>query len=92
MVSGCAISPEIHWIVIRLSAILTREQISIYTGISISSVHNILNYFHKYKTIKTTKEKEEKERKKQAGELRDVDVQVCYRIDSFFLALTSVLL
>jgi len=86
MVSGRALPPEVHKIVIRLSTLLTREQIAIYTGISISTVHNILNYFNKFKAIKT-KGDEEKKRKKRVGELRDVDVQVCYRPDCFFWCL-----
>ncbi|KAH9964526.1 hypothetical protein BC827DRAFT_1187679 [Russula dissimulans] len=77
MVSGQALSPEIHKIVIRLSrsAIFTRDEIAAYTGVSISSVHNILNYFDKYQTIKTSEDKEKKKRKKRAGDLRDVDIQ-----------------
>jgi len=86
MVSGHALPPEVHKIVIRLSTLLTCEQIAIYTGISISTVHNILNYFNKFKAIKT-KGDEEKKRKKRVGELRDVDVQVCYRPDCFFWCL-----
>jgi len=87
MVSGHAPSPEIQKIVIRLSAILTSEQIAIYTGLSFSAVDDILNYFNKYKTIKASEDKEERGRKERAGELRDVDIQVCYHLDRFFLAL-----
>jgi len=86
MVSGRALPPEVHKIVIRLSTLLTCEQIAIYTGVSISTVHNILNYFNKYKAIKS-KGDEEKKRKKWVGELRDVDVQVCYHPDCFFWCL-----
>jgi DNA-directed RNA polymerase specialized sigma subunit len=93
MVSGQALSPEIHKIVIRLSrsAIFTRDEIAAYTGVSISSVHNILNYFDKYQTIKTSEDKEKKKRKKRAGDLRDVDIQVCCHVDHFILALIAVL-
>jgi len=87
MVSGHAPSPEIQKIVIRLSAILTSEQIAIYTGLSFSAVDDILNYFNKYKTIKASEDKEERGRKERAGELRDVDIQVCYHLDRFCLAL-----
>ena len=88
MVLGHLLSPEIQTIVVRLSVILTCEQIATYTGISIATVHNILNYFDKYKTIRGA---DEKEREKQAGELRDVDIQVCYHIHCVFLMLTVAL-
>ena len=88
MVSGSKLSPEIHWIVIRLSARLTQEDILTYTGISIAAVHNILNYFKKYQTIRAGKDGEEKERKKLQGQLRDVDVQV-HHILFFYSMLTE---
>jgi hypothetical protein len=78
MVSGQAPSPEIHKIVIQLSVIFTHDQIAAYTGVSISSVHTILNYFDEYQMIEMSKDKEEK-RKKRAGDLRDDDIQVCCR-------------
>jgi len=79
MVSGQALSPEVQKIIIQLSAIHPRDQIAAYTGVSITSVHNILNYFDKYQTIKPSEDTEEKKRKKRAGDLRDVDIQ--YIID-----------
>ncbi|KAH9956926.1 hypothetical protein BC827DRAFT_734898 [Russula dissimulans] len=80
MVSGCAPSPEIQKIVIRLSTVLTHDQIATYTGVSTPAVHRILNYFDKYQTIKTSEDEEgEKKRKKRAGDLRDVDIR--YLID-----------
>ena len=91
MVAGSSLSPEIHRIVVRLSAILTWEQISTYTGISIAAVHNILNYFEKHQTVRAGEDGKEKERKKSQRQLRDVDVQVCYCNYHFHSMLTWML-
>ena len=41
MIPGKAISPVIHWIVIRLSTIMNEEDITMYTNISTRSVCKI---------------------------------------------------
>jgi histidyl-tRNA synthetase len=63
MIPGSKITPEIKAIVVRLSAILTKENISTYTGISLSSIKRILTYFDQYQTIEVKEEEKEEMRK-----------------------------
>jgi len=51
MVQGRALSPHIHIIIIRLSYILTKQDISVYTGISLRTIERILAYFKKHGAI-----------------------------------------
>jgi hypothetical protein len=79
MAHGCKIPVAVHWIVIRLSSLLRKEDISIYTGISLWSVEQILHYFKMHQTIQV-KEPEEKQRKRL---LRDLDVEVSIAVITF---------
>jgi hypothetical protein len=56
------LSPEIQRIVIRLSEILTRDQIATYTGVSTPAIHKIHNYFDKYETTKQVRMRRRKGR------------------------------
>jgi hypothetical protein len=71
MTRGNTISPDVWYIVIRLSLDMKPEAIATYTGISKRSVCRILNYFNQYGTIE-----EEKEHQKKGVHLRDVDLEV----------------
>ena len=71
MTRGSKIARDVHYIVIRLSAIMGPDKISFYTGISRRSVQRILNYFTMHGTIEP-----EKERKPRNRYLRDMDVEV----------------
>jgi transcription initiation factor IIE alpha subunit len=71
MTRGSKIPAEVQWIVIRLSSLLKKEDISVYTGISVRSVERILLYFHAHGTIQSRES--EQGRKKH---LRDLDVEV----------------
>jgi CRP-like cAMP-binding protein len=71
MPCGDKISPDVHYIVIRLSSIMKPGDIAIYTGISQNSVLRILRYFALHGTIE-----DKKERKKTGVHLRDMDLEV----------------
>jgi hypothetical protein len=71
MVRGSRIVPDVRYIVIRLSAVMDMEKISIYTGISRQSVKRILDYFASHGTIEPAPE-----RKSRNRQLRDMDVEV----------------
>jgi hypothetical protein len=59
MVKGKKISSDIQQIIVRLSALLSKEDISIYTGVSHRTVKRILLHFEETGTIPD----EEKERR-----------------------------
>jgi len=59
---GRVIPPETQRIIIRLSHILTKDDISVYTGVSLRSVERILAYFQKHGTIREPKARETKQR------------------------------
>jgi CRP-like cAMP-binding protein len=62
MVNGRAISPDIRRMIIRLSYRLTKEDLSVYTGLSVRSVEHILSHFRKYGSIQAPKKRETRQR------------------------------
>jgi hypothetical protein len=76
MVQGRKISTEIHWIFIHLSTVLSPENILIYTSYSLSSVKQVLKYF-KENNVVEEKGEDKEQRKRQAGKLRDINMEVC---------------
>lgn len=72
MVKGKKISSDIQRIIVRLSALLSEEDISIYTGVSRRAVKQILQHFEETGTIPD----EEKERRRRSRVLCDEDVNV----------------
>lgn len=66
--------PQVHWIVVRLSAVMPKENVSKFTGVSVRSVERILQHFRIYGTVKMDDLR--KERVPQRGQLKDVDLQV----------------
>ena len=78
MARGSKISPDVHYIVVRLSSIMKPEDIAIYTGISRQSVLHILWYFTHHGTIEP-----EKERKKKGVHLRDMDLEVKFCLSPY---------
>ena len=71
MAHGSKIPLEVHYIVIRLSAIMKSDDIVIYTGISSRAVQRILRYFAMHGKVEG-----EKEHKTKNSTLRDTDLQV----------------
>lgn len=49
---GQRIPQIVHLIIVRLSYILCKEKISVYTGIPLRSVERILSYFHEHQTVR----------------------------------------
>ena len=74
MAKGQRITPEVQQIIVRLSAVLSIDDIAIYTGVSTSAIKRILRYFEQNDTIPAD---EEKERRRRPRLLRDEDIQVC---------------
>ena len=72
MPQGKAVTKAIHWIVIRLGAILSPEDIAAYTDISECKVRDILTYFNRNGDVKVPMCK----RARLQKSLRDEDIQV----------------
>jgi hypothetical protein len=72
MLRGRKISSDVQWIIIRLSSLLRKEDIAMYTGISVRSIVEILRHFNTHGTV----EDSEQERKERKWLLRDLDVEV----------------
>jgi transposase len=71
MPQGRKIHADVHWIIICLSSLLRKEDISVYTGVSLHSVEKILRYYERHGTIQV-QDTGNRGRKKQ---LRDLDVE-----------------
>ena len=72
MARGTKIPAEVQWIVIRLSSLLKKDDIAIYTGISVRSVERILMHFHAHGTIQVRESLQQVKRR----HLRELDVEV----------------
>jgi DNA-binding transcriptional regulator LsrR (DeoR family) len=70
---GKAISEDIQWIIIRLSTAMSRENVAMYTGVSLRKINNILSTFNKSGTVKATI----RQRPHTYASLCDDDIQVC---------------
>jgi DNA-binding transcriptional regulator LsrR (DeoR family) len=73
---GKPISEEVQWIIIRLSASMSQEDIAMYTGVSQRKIKDVLSTFNKDGTVKVyTRQKPH-----TYSSLCDDDVQVslCY--------------
>ena len=73
---GKPIPEEIQWIIVRLSAAMSREDIAMYTGVSQRKVNDVMSTFNKDGTVKVyTRQKPH-----TYSSLCDDDVQVssCY--------------
>ena len=57
MAKGRKISPEVQQIIVRLSAILSKDDIAVNTGISPSAIKRILRYFEENDSIPADAEK-----------------------------------
>ena len=58
MAKGRKISPEVQQIIVRLSAVLSKDDIAVNTGISISAIKRTLRYFEENDSIPADAEKE----------------------------------
>ena len=74
MPQGQKVIQEVAWIVIRLSSILSKDEIATYTGYSLATVKHILLYFEQHGTIQESKRGQEQRK----GKLRDVDLEVIW--------------
>ena len=70
---GTVIPEDVHWIIIRLSNVMSVDEIAMYTDISKRSVIRILSYFKETGSIKTAKQAVVQGH----HSLCDYDIQVC---------------
>ena len=73
---GQAHPPEVHWIVVRLSTVMPKEDVAVYTGVPARSVDRILHYYRVNGTVKGNDLCKEKGNRRRNGVLRDIDLQV----------------
>lgn len=86
MPQGEQIPAEIQRIVVRLSRILTNEQIAMCIGSSERSIRRILHHFRLHGTIKAAEALQEEH--KSSRHLRDIDVEVyTLPLQFFFISL-----
>jgi hypothetical protein len=83
MAVGKAIPETVHWIVIRLSTIMSVDDIAMYTDISVCSVKRILGHFRKTGDINVPK----RLRPQLHKSLCDYDIQV--RFGFSFIIISS---
>ena len=74
MPQGQKVIQEVAWIIIRLSSILSKDEIATYTGYSLATVKHILLYFEQHGTVRESKRGQEQRK----GKLRDVDLEVIW--------------
>ena len=73
---GRKIPPEIQWAVIRLSRILSNDQIAMGLEVSASSIKRIISHFRTYGDIPYQPDKPPEDNRNANRRLRDVDVEV----------------
>ena len=55
MAQGKAIPEAIHWIIIRLSTVMSAEEISMYTDVGVRKVNEIIMYFNQTGGVKLSR-------------------------------------
>ena len=83
MPRGTKISTEVQLIIIQLSSLFKKEDISIFTGVSVRSVERILLYHNVHGTVHASPESEQRGRRRH---LRDLDIEVSSSVSSYMHA------
>lgn len=73
MAKGCKIPVEVQQIVVRMSPLFKKEDIAIYSGVSIRSIERILRHFKTYGTVEGIGQGQQQGPRRH---LRDIDVEV----------------
>jgi transposase len=73
MPHGEKISPEVQWIILRLSKLLKNEQIAMCVGVSERSIRRIISHFREHGTIEVAGSVQEERTNNK--HLRDIDVE-----------------
>ena len=73
MAKGCKIPVEVQQIIVRMSPLFKKEDIAIYSGVSIRSIGQILRYFKTYSTVEGSGQGRQHSFRRH---LRDIDVEV----------------
>lgn len=55
MARGKATPEVVHWIIIRLSTIMSTEEISMYTDVGVRKVHEIITHFRQTGDVKLSR-------------------------------------
>ena len=80
MPQGQKVSPELQWAIIRLSKMISNDQIAIGLNLSTRTVRHVLSYFNANGNIPYPEEKPTESEKKGSRHLRDVDVEVSAKL------------
>jgi hypothetical protein len=73
MAKGCKIPVEVQQIIVRMSPLFKKEDIAIYSGVSIRSIERILHYFKTHGTVEGSRQGRHCSPRRH---LRDIDVEV----------------
>jgi len=92
MPRGTKISTEVQWIIIQMSSSFKKDDISIFTGVSVQSVERILLYYKVHGTVHDLAGSEQRGKRRHMCDL-DIEVsssvtcmsfQFCHNHDSLF--------
>jgi hypothetical protein len=75
MAKGCKIPVEVQQIIVRMSPLFKKEDIAIYSGVSVRSIERILRYFKTHGTVEGSGQGQP-EPCGPRKHLRDIDVEV----------------
>ncbi len=73
MPQGTKVSTEVQWIIIQLLSSFKKDDISIFTGVSVQSVERILLYYKVHGTVHDLAGSEQRGKRRH---LRDLDIEV----------------
>jgi hypothetical protein len=73
MARGKAIHEAVHWIIIRLSTVMTAEEISMYTDVGTRKINEIITYFKQNGGVNLSR----RSKYQLHRTLCDYDIEVC---------------
>jgi transposase len=77
MARGKPVPHEVQWMIVRLSGMLSKENISYGTGVSIRTVERILREFSEHGTVQEGKERKGRRRLLGCDEAAVCPCQIC---------------
>jgi hypothetical protein len=88
-------SPEVQWIVVRLCSTMSKEEVSIYTGVPVRSIERILSYYNTHGGVRETDLRKQVEPGTRSQQLRSIDIRVSsvkYQLDLSNIVIMAVYL
>lgn len=73
---GIPLPVEVHKIIVRLADLFPKEEVSVYTGVSLRSVERILAYYHRHGIVFDHSQKKPECRQRRQRKLRARDINV----------------